>query len=199
LDSSRHLVLLAKEGRDQALKELVVRHVPALRGYVRLKMGGALREHESASDVVQSVCREVLGDLSGFEYRGEGAFRHWLFTAAERKLRDRARYWGRAKRDGARTTPLEPGSQAHEVLDAYASIASPSQDAIATEELARIERAFDALPESYRQVILLSRVVGLDTEEIAREISQSSHYTRTLLSRSLARLASLLHDSAPGS
>ena len=66
-------------GSGGALDALLERHLPALRVYVRLQAGDFLREQESSSDIVQSVCRELLQDLDAFEYRGEGQFRAWLY------------------------------------------------------------------------------------------------------------------------
>jgi RNA polymerase sigma factor (sigma-70 family) len=141
-------------------------------------------------DLVQSVCREVLADCAQFDYRGEPAFRQWLFQVAENKVRDRLRFLGRAKRDRARVLELNSADAA--ALSCYASFCSPSQNAIAREELERIESAFDELDANYQEVILLSRVIGLSNEEIAAQINQTPHYTRTLLSRGLARLTTLL-------
>jgi RNA polymerase sigma-70 factor (ECF subfamily) len=192
-ESSRALIERMRSGDALALSELLERHLGSLHGYLRLRCGPALRAHESSMDLVQSVCCEVLADLGGFEYRGEAAFRNWLFQAAERKLQDRARHWGRAKRDAGRVEAhaTDTGSDAS-ALSCYASFCTPSQRAVMRDELARIEDAFDRLEPPYRDVIVLSRVVGLSHDEIAAEIGQTPHYTRTLLSRGLARLSTLL-------
>ena len=190
--SSQQLIERTRSGDAAALGELLTRHLNSLQGYLRLRCGGALREHESCSDLAQSVCREVLADLSAFEYRGEAAFRRWLFEAAVRKLKDRARYWGRGKRDAWQVEPMISDTNDSEVLSCYASFCSPSQGAILREELERIERAFDQLSEDQREVIVLSRVVGMPTNEIAEHVGQTTEYTRVLLSRGLAKLAMLL-------
>lgn len=189
-DSSQALLNKYKEGDPAALDELLVLHLDSLHGFLRLRCGAALRAHESSTDVAQSVCREILAAPAHFEFRGEAAFRRWLFQAAENKVRDRMRYWGRDKRDHDRVARTA-SNDAH-ALSCYASFCSPSQEAIAREELSRIESAFDDLDENYREVILLSKVVGLSNEEIAAQINQTPHYTRTILSRGLARLATLL-------
>src|SRR5262245_37224910 len=89
----------ATRGDAQALEELFERHLPLLRGYVRRHAGARRLERESAGDIVQSVCREVLLDLPRFEYRGEEAFRRWFLTAALNKIRARARYYRAQRRD----------------------------------------------------------------------------------------------------
>ena len=77
---------------------------------------------------------------------------------------------------------------------AYARFAAPSRAASSAEEIARIEQAFAGLPEDYREVILLSRVVGLDRASVAREMNRSEDSIRNLLHRALAKLGSLLSE-----
>lgn len=182
----------ARAGDRAVLEALVVAHLPALRAFVRVQAGRELREHESCSDLVQSACREVLADLSGFEYRGEAAFRRWLYQAAERKVQDRARYLHRERRD-VRREESAPGGDAG-VLACYASFCTPSQLAIAREEEARIERALDELPRSYREVLRLRHVVQLSNADIATELGRPPDYVRMLLARARHKLASALGE-----
>ena len=60
------------------------------------------------------------------------------------------------------------------------------------EALAALELVFDQLPADYREVILLSRIVGLSHEEIAEQMGRSKGAISVLLSRALARLATLI-------
>lgn len=175
------------DGAD--LESTLQRHLPGLHAYVRLRAGRLLMAKESAADLVQSACREVLEDLSAVRFESEGMLRHWLYQAAERKIMDRARYWNREKRDAGREAR---GMDDSALVDAYRSFCSPSRAAIAREEMKRVETAFAKLPESAREVIVLSRVVGLSHSEIAAQMGRSEGAVRTLLSRALARLALLL-------
>ena len=188
--NSGSLVERARAGDRRALEDLVVLHLPALRAFVRVQAGRELRDKESCSDLVQSACREVLADLSAFEYREEAAFRRWLFRAAERKILDRARFHGREKRDAKREQAL-PAS-ASGLLDCYASFCTPSEVAVAREEEERIESAMEKLPETYREVLRLRHLLGLSNAEIAAEIGRTPEYARMLLGRARHRLGELL-------
>ena len=53
----------------------------------------------------------------------------------------------------------------------------------------RLQRAFSTLPDEYREVITLARVVGLPHAEIAVKLGKSEGAVRILLHRALARLA----------
>lgn len=190
-DDSQELIRAALSGDSGAVDELLVRHISRLRAYVRLRMGQLVRSKESSEDLVQSICREVLEGIDRFEYRGEASFRHWLFRRAEHKIIDRGRFHRRQRRDPGREQEADDEHDA-ETLLGMASLVTPSRDAVAREELARLETAFLELPEDYREVVILARIVGLKHEEIAERMGKTESATWNLLSRALARLATLL-------
>lgn len=183
------LVARASAGDERAREELLAAHLPALRAFVRLRLGRGLRVKETSLDLVQSVCCEALADLGRFEYRGPDSFRHWLFRRAETKLKNRGRFWSRERRSVKRERALPAADGDSRALRELATLCTPSRDAVAREELERFERAFLELPDDYREVILLSRVVGLPHALVAEEMGRTPAATRTLLSRALARLA----------
>jgi len=187
----RDLVTRASAGDAPAVSALLERHLVGLRAYVRLQAGPAVRARESCSDLVQSVCREVLEGMEGFEYRGEAAFKKWLYKTALNKVIDRNRHWHQAKRDVDREAIMDDGPDAA-LAQAYRTVATPSRAAVAKEDLAKVEAAFDELPEDYRFVLVRSRVLGMSHREIAEELGRTEVATRQLLSRALARLTTLL-------
>lgn len=180
--------LVRAASRDPgAIEALLVRHLPQLQGWMRLRMGPVLRSRETPEDLVQSVAREALAELGEFEWRGEGAFRHWLYTRAQHKLQDRIKFFSAQKRDPRRehSTPEE----SRLLLSAYANLCTPSRDLQAAEALAAIESAFDDLPEDYKEAISLYRLCGLDYNEIAERMQRSEGAVRNLVYRGLSRLA----------
>jgi RNA polymerase sigma-70 factor (ECF subfamily) len=193
-EESIELVRRMQGGDREALEELFRRHLPGLRAYVRLHGDGGLRALEESSDLVQSVCREVLGRLDQFRHPGEDGFRRWLFVTAARKIKNRYGYHLAEKRDVGRELPAR---SAEELFGCYASFCSPSGEAVAREELERIERAFDQLSPRQREVILLSRVMGLAHAEVARAMDRSEGATRALLFRALSRLTELMGQAGP--
>ena len=196
--STEMLVRNAQRGVQEDLDRLIAYHLDDLRAFVRLQIEPSLRVRESRSDVVQSVCRNVLEGLSGFEYRGEGSFRAWLFTAAFNKVRQKREFHRALRRDVGRDVALqEAGDDGTRVTGPlYASLCSlepsPSQNAIAQEETGRIERAMDALSPEHRDVLLLSRIVGLSNREIARRLGRTESAVRALLGRATVRLLAAL-------
>ncbi|MHC5066858.1 MAG: hypothetical protein ACYTG5_23125, partial [Planctomycetota bacterium] len=70
-DKDRLEDLIQRASADEAcLDELLAGYLPSLRAFVRSRLRPELRLKESASDLVQSVCRELLTGETGFEFRG---------------------------------------------------------------------------------------------------------------------------------
>lgn len=184
---------MSDDDPEQDLDAVVARYLPRLHAYVRLNMGGALRSREASIDVVQSICREVLEERGRFDYQGEGQLVSWLLTAAMNKLRERGRHLGRLKRDPAR----EEGAD-DVAASVYMSLVTPSQDAVRREQIEQLEQALTVLPDDYREVIMLSRILGLPHAEIARRMERTESSTRNLLGRALTRLAAELGDESLG-
>lgn len=189
------LVARAAGGDAAAREALFASHQDALRAFVRLRLGRKLRAREESLDLAQSVVREALEDLPRFEPRRAGGFRRWLLLRAENKIKDRGRYWSRARRDTAReTAPRGDDSEDRAVAAALSHLATPSREAAGREDLARLEAAFARLSDDQRRVILLARVGGMSHEEVAAEMGRTVLATRSLLARAMARLAVLLED-----
>ena len=181
----------ASHGDSSAVETLLAQHLPALRAFVRLKAGAMLLQKESCSDLAQSVCRDILVNADRFRFGGEPEFRKWLFTTAMRKIADRCEHWNAQKRAGAREVPLDAseGDEESDPLAGYRAIYTPSAQAIAREELERVERAFESLAHEKQEVVLMARLMGLSHAQIAQELGKSEGAVRVILHRALAELA----------
>lgn len=186
-DTWSSVVARASRGEREALEELLVRHMPRLRAFVRLRAGRLARAQDDSSDLVQSVCVEILTKSPRLRFENEAAFRHWLFTEATRKILKRARYHTALKRDARRAESLDSA-----VAACYSSFATPSEQLAAREQVERVELAFDRLEERERELVSLAYVVGLSRAEMGARLGLSEGAVRTALHRALARLASEL-------
>ena len=198
-DTNRSLVESASRGDVGAIEDLLQQYLPALKEFVRQKAGAHLLAREQSSDLVQSTCREVLEHMHGFKYQGEKAFKNWLFTMALRKVIGRARYYRAEKRDiGREVTPRAgtPSSTSGPDPQEAESLLTPSRFAMARESQGKLDRAFEQLGPDYRAVIVMARVAGLSHAEIAQRMNRSEGAVRVLLSRALARLATLAEQEA---
>ncbi len=182
--------------RRDALAQRILDCLPGLTRFVRRRMGPDLAGRESAADIVQSTCRELLRSASNFEDRGEASFQRWLQAAAEHKLQNRARHWRAQRRSGdpqafGEGSGASGGSESAFEPEAPNS-ARPSQDAMLREEAARLARAFEALKPEHREVLRRSQIDGASHAEIARETGRTPEAVRKLAARALARLSAQL-------
>ena len=184
---SLDLVRRIQAGEDEAWHELYERYHDQLLLVVRMRLGRGLRRWLQSEDVFQSVAREALTALPRFEDRGPGSLERFLKTLVTNKIRDRADTFGAAKRKGA--VPL---------TDAVADgLADPATEALRyhdAETYERLERCLAELPDELREVLLLRKVDGLGSQEVAELTGRSDAAVRKATSRALARLARLMTE-----
>jgi len=175
----------------RAFAERLLASLPGLTRFVRRQMGPDLRARESASDIVQSTCREVLRSATRFEDQGEPDFQGWLRKAAEHKLQNRARHWRAQRRAQAGSEPLERDPEAP-------AASRPTQEARLHEEAERLARAIAEQSAEERQLLRRTQIDGLTHAALAEELGLSSEAVRKRVARALARLSTELDPRAPG-
>ena len=185
---------LAKQGDDRAIERLLVPYLPALTAFVRLRLLPRVAKRESPADIVQSVCREVISDLSSIRAVDEEGFRSWLFSVTFNKVRNKHAFHHASKRNVVQdlSGSFDFGVGEEVLLSSYGRAVTPSQDAAASEEIARIEAAFALLPVDYRDVLLHVGIAGLSYAEAGRLLEKTENAIRQLVHRARARLATLL-------
>ena len=195
---SKPLVEAASHGDLAAVDSLLLRHLSGLYAFVRLNSGRLLRSKESHADLVQSTCREVLASLGETSWESEAHFKRWLYSAALNKIKKKLRYWRAEKRDALREAraPAASGSEGDplDLVGLYGGSGTPSEQAIANEQVERVERVFAALPDEQRQVVTLIRIVGLPYSEVAEHLETSEANARKLYSRASARIIRLFRE-----
>jgi RNA polymerase sigma-70 factor, ECF subfamily len=172
------------------LDRLLEDNLAGLKAFLRVRVGPAIRAQVSHSDLVQSVCREVLAQRDRLQFQSEAAFRKWLYTAALHKIIEQDRKQHAARRDVRREAAIDAtdGIDA-DVLQSYATATTPSVIAMGREGAAKLEEAFDELSEEHREVITLARIVGLSHAEIAAHLGKNEDACRQLLRRALVKLS----------
>ncbi|MFG0315975.1 MAG: sigma-70 family RNA polymerase sigma factor [Planctomycetota bacterium JB042] len=192
------LVSRASRGDPVAVDALLENHLPGLRAFIRLRMGRDLRARESCSDLAQSVCREVLEHIGRFRYRGEAEFRRWLYVEAQRKIANRVQFHRAERRDVQREVRAPTEADDRRLGALYRGTLTPSRRLLAKEQVERLEEAFDRLTDDHREVVVLSRIVGLSRAEVAERMGRTEDSVRNLLHRALSKLAGDLADRSDG-
>ena len=183
----------AKNGDEEALSKLFEQYRRRLIVLVHFKLSPRWRERAYVEDLVQEVCLRAFRDVDRFTYRTPGSFLRWLSAIADHVIADGVRYRGRECRAGeevpfrSESNPLGP-----EPADAI----TPSRLLREQEAVDQLLARLDRLPEDYRQAILLARIEGLSTAEVAERIGKSREQVALLVYRAVKRLRQLSTNEA---
>lgn len=141
---------------------------------IECRMGRFLRERMTAEDILQDVLCLAWRERRRFEWRGRRAFRAWLLTLIDNRIRDARRHEEAQRRGGgAETVPFSalrhPGSNGSSGSRTPTPIDSttPSRLAIYSERAAAMRAALNALPEELREVVRLRLFEQQPFDEIA--------------------------------
>ncbi len=176
------LVLRAKEGDREAFDSLVAIHKDRLEAALAPALGRLRGRGIDAEDVLQETLARAFESIGRFEWTGEDSFSRWLYGIAKNVMLKALRQDRRAPRlaiprDVAVTDP------------------SPSRAARREDRMARLEKAVEGLTPDQRQAVLLSRIDGVQTEEIAQRMGRSPAAVRQLLVRALRALKSSIGET----
>jgi RNA polymerase sigma-70 factor (ECF subfamily) len=175
-----------RAGEDSAYEELVRTHSPRLLAVARRIVGN----DEEARDVIQDAFLNAFRSLRNFH--GDARLSTWLHrivvNSALMKLRTRKR------KPEESIEPLLPAFLADghyaEKFSSWGEQADAALSRSETQDLVR--QRIDELPESFRTVLVLRDIEGLDTEETARVLDTTPNAVKIRLHRARAALRTLL-------
>ena len=173
------LLALAKSGQSGAVDALFGRYLPRITRWARGRLPRYARDMLDTDDLVQDTVFQTLRRLQSFEPQHEGALQAYLRQAVVNRIRDEIR----------RTT-RHPGAEDIEDDAHVDGAASPLDEAIGSEAVARYERALDRLRPEEKQAIILRVELQLPYSQIAEEMRKpSADAARMAVARALVRLA----------
>jgi RNA polymerase sigma-70 factor (subfamily 1) len=182
--SSYDLVARVKGGDRDAFSGLFEKYRRRLAVVIYFKLGEELRASCEVDDILQETLLRGWRDIEQFRYRASGSFLNWLVSIADHVIADTARYRGRERRRAAAVVPL---SQAPEPADTK----TPSRLLAQKEGAAALLDRLNALPDDYRQAILLAKVEGLSTAELAERMGKSREAAALFLHRAVKRFRAI--------
>ena len=172
-----------RDGDPEALAAFFERYFDSIYGLALYLLG----ERADAEDLTQEVFLRVRRAAAKLDPDRDPL--PWLRSITANLCRDYWRSFG---------TKLAARSVA---VDSPAAAAlahggpSPEAALLDSEREAWVRRAIAALPESYREVLLLRDFEGIDHAEIAKITGDSPAAVRKRYSRALAKLAELLEET----
>ncbi len=192
--SSLDLIERIKRGDADAFAPLFEKYRPRLAVLIHYRMGSRLRSFLEVDDILQETFLDAYRQFDRFTYQSPGSFFRWICRIAEHIIVDAARFEGRGKRDGGQRVPLRSTSHPEGVEPV--DTRTPSRLYAGREAVIRLIRRLEALPEQYREVIILAKVEGLTTQEMAEKLGKSREATTLLLHRAIKQFRQI-HEESP--
>lgn len=180
------LLARLRAGDDSAYEALVRRYSPRLLGLARRIVGN----DEDARDVIQDAFLAAFRSLERFH--GDARLSTWLHrivvNTALMKLRRRRR------KPEESIEPLLPAflADGHHA-EKFSAWSEPADETLSRAETrALVRNRIEELPESFRTVLVLRDIEGLDTEETARVLNTTPNAVKIRLHRARQALRTLL-------
>jgi RNA polymerase sigma-70 factor (ECF subfamily) len=195
---TEELLRQARTGDGDARGVLLERYRPYLALLARVQIGRRLAAKVDADDLVQETFLQAHSHFAHFQGSTERELTGWLrqILATNLALLLR-RYLGTQGRDVRLERELaDELDRSSQALDRalLAATSSPSQSAARREQAVLLAEALAALPEDYREVIVLRHLEELSFPDVAQRMGRSLDSVKNLWARALVRLRGVLGE-----
>ncbi len=195
---TNELLQQAREGNEPALGRLLENYRHYLELLARLEIGRRLQTKVETSDIVQETFLEAHRNFMSFRGHSEGEFVTWLRSIFSSRVALLVRhYMGTQGRDVRREEQLEVDlDHTSQLLNRglFAAGNSPSQSMMRREQGLLLAEALAALPEDYREVVVLRHLEDLPMNDVAARMNRSVDSVQKLWVRALAKLRVLMSN-----
>ena len=192
-------IALARDGDDETRGALLETYRSYLELLARLEIGQALRTKLDTSDLVQETFLEAFAGFNKFHGTGEPELVGWLRSILTAKTNNLVRhYLGTQGRDIRREQRLEINlDYSSRLLDRglMAPESTPSRQAAQRELGVLLAEALAALPDDYREVVVLRNLEELSFPEVASRMNRSVDSIQKIWVRALVRLRQAMKDA----
>jgi RNA polymerase sigma-70 factor (ECF subfamily) len=149
---------------------------------IYLRMGPDLRTRMDPEDILQEVAIEAMHSWHTLSDPANASA--WLVTLARRKV-------ARILRDQVGVAARDPRREHHVKTDIPLADrrTGPVTAADRKDRLELLEQALQRLSDDHREVILMTKIEGMQAKEVGEKIGRSENAIHLLLSRALKRLA----------
>lgn len=180
--NERDLVLRAKRGDQDAFEQLVLDNQNRIYSLALRLMGN----REEAADLAQEAFLKAWQGLPTFQ--GESSFSTWLYRLTSNVCIDALRR-NRRRQAVAETVSLDDDDSWIEPADWEGD----PQRLLERAELSRaVERGLEALPDHFRQVLVLRELSGLSYQEIGTAMELDLGTVKSRIARARVALRKIL-------
>jgi RNA polymerase sigma-70 factor, ECF subfamily len=178
-----------RNGDAQAFDTLITRYS----GDIYSLLYRITNDPEEAGDLTQETFLSALKSIKSF--RGEAELKTWLFRIALNHSRNRFRWWKRRKRNETQSIDKPIGEGSRTLSDTIADEGeSPEEVVLRLERQRVLIRALNALPDIFREAVVLCDIEGFGYEEIARSLDINIGTVKSRLARGREQLRRRLSD-----
>lgn len=181
------LIAQTRNGDDDAFRRLFERYSPVVGAYLL----GRVPTYANREELIQDVFITAYAKLP--QLRDPSRFVPWLLTIARHKLYDTARKKKEFESHAARLRDSEERADALERIAAPAN--SPADQVSYAETEALVLACIGALKDAYRVPVYLHLIMGLDSQEIARQLNLRNGAVRVRIHRGLSTLREKIRES----
>jgi RNA polymerase sigma-70 factor (ECF subfamily) len=182
-----------RAGDQAAFQELLKRHRPRLRRMIRLRLDRRLRQRIDPSDILQETQLEAHRRLDDYLRREPMPFHLWLRKTAQQQLGMARRLHVDAQRRSVRREAALPSGSSMQLAERFLqSRASPSDELDRRELAAQVQAVVAALPDSYREVLVMRNIEQLSNQDVAQVLAIDPATASQRYGRALLRLRTLL-------
>jgi RNA polymerase sigma-70 factor (ECF subfamily) len=180
----------AQRREPEAFETLVGLYASRLYGFLYRFTGC----QDDAQDLVQEVFVRLVRTIDQYEH--EDRFEAWLFRIAANLARDRVRRLGRAPGTISldEVNRLDAGNQGRAEQSGIANRDRPDREMELAEDVDRLQRALDDLPETEREVVMLRHYSDLSFAEIAELMGTPLGTALARAHRGLRKLRAIMGD-----
>jgi RNA polymerase sigma-70 factor (ECF subfamily) len=178
-----------KSGDAKAFDLLVTRYA----GDIYAVLYRITEDVDEANDLTQETFLRALKAIEKF--RGEADLKTWLTRIAINESRNRFRWWKRRKREKTFSLDASVGDSEmsiHETMPGKST--SPEENILQMEREEILRRALNALPQIYREAIVLCDIENLSYTEIASALDITMGTVKSRIARGREELRAKLKD-----
>ncbi len=174
-------------GEEQALDNVLERHLPWIREQVRKRLTVLLRQKAETMDYVQDVVIQFMRYGPRFVVSDEKRLRGLLYRIVENSLHDKYDWFTARRRAISRERPL-PSDTVISLDPPRGSVSTPSRIAHRNEREAWIRLGLEFLAPDDRELIALRQWEKVPYDEIGKKLGLSPDAVRMRYNRAVGRL-----------
>lgn len=175
----------ARQGCREAQGELLVQYERYLSAIAREELPPRVRTKAAESDFVQRTYAQAMDHFDQFRGESPDEVRAWLRGILINEMRQEHRALHASKRDVNCERSI---NNSRAVIEPHDPQPTPRTDAVDREEVERLHRCMERLPDDYRQVVQLRSWERVPFKEIAEQMGRSESAVQKLWARAVVRL-----------